>query len=341
MNSNNLLSEDRLREQLKVHDEQQKIQILSAYFEQGYHISPESVVAILSEQKNCYAFAKFLIEHESCTSIHLIHIFDYYVSSNEIYLKLVLQQKKITVTPEEYTMHKKRSFSNACSHIPDTVDKISIMQLILNNCSSLMTSEHLNCFYNRLIEASRTRKNTEKEIPYDIHNAMLQIVQHPNFKLEFRKSDLSPNVIKYILLTPHPFYFAATAGWMDIFMHFYLKENIPDEARNVAFLMLHKHGHDNLINQFAFDQFKLFGENKFVLFIAIALTNKLCERDVLVYTFGLFMNSVCSEIVSSLTTTGTLPEIYKNKKVTQPTLFAEVNEVKNTALSEENIILKL
>ena len=33
------------------------------------------------------------------------------------------------------------------------------------------------------------------------------------------------------------------------------------------------------------------------------------------------MNSVCSEIVSSLVTTGELPEIYKNKKVALPTLF--------------------
>ena len=189
-----------------------------------------------------------------------------------------MQQKKFSTSPEEYKKHAKQSFAYACSVIPDSVDEISFIKLVLENCSSLMTCDDLRCFSIKLMNFTRLMQIKNVNTPLDdksisrVHDAMLLIVKHSEYENTYRESELSPSVLNYNLrINPNPFYFAASFGWMDIFMHFYLHAETPDEARSIAFLTLHKYGYNDLINQFAFDQFKLFAETRFALFIAIAL----------------------------------------------------------------------
>jgi hypothetical protein len=333
-------------------DVSQKIKLLNQYLNDGFLLKPVDAPALIKQYEAYPDLIRFFIQHEACTSLHLIHIF----KNRHVYMEyatLCLNQEKFTAYPMEYITHAGESFSDSClAHLknasanhaarePDAV--IDFIQLFLTIRPTLITSIDLTSLYLNIInwytsKAIHSNLNHQsftiddadtdaKKSMFVLQEALILIINHKEFQFlpeerQYRYASTDTTAQRNTFYSSnYGLYFGAKNGCKKIFDTYYIHEDTPSDAKKFALMHLKEHGHSALLDDITYPLFQAgYYDIRLVTFI-FAMNELAINKDIQHYTLTFCLKIISLECSSTLLNTFRLPPTYKMK--TPLTLFKQ------------------
>ena len=314
---NNQLFQSTMTKVHQLTDPQRKIEILEHVFNNGLQIKPVDTYWMGWD----IVTIKFFINHESCTTEHLIHLFENckYDPASSL---LCIEHPKFPTCRDEYIKHRGRSLSSTFSDYFNNISDIkyqgylaNLIQLVFKKCPQLLNQKELKSLEENLHVYS---KEIEKKKEEDM---LFHISSHPEYTFVLSEFDLK-------CAKNHPssytFYLAAKNGYKEIFYLFYFHQDTPDEAKKYAIQLLCENSQTNLIKNISYLVVRSHHEiNLLTFYISMMRSeNQLLHNmnELILLIMNTFIKAELLECNSSMQDTYKLPAYYKNTKII-PTLF--------------------
>jgi hypothetical protein len=217
-----------------------KITILKNGLENGFRLSPEDMDLLLTIRnwRQFPEMIKYYFDHDSCTTEHIMNLFNQCHFSNGNYYDLdcvFIQHEKFPNTREEYFQYRGEEISSITYREGE-------IALVMNNKPDLCESYDLI----KMAGYCMSMYYDDDSNKTSLHKTLLLIFNHPEFPFLYSSAEYKLKILDFKF--KNPLYWAAENKLYDIYNLFYFHEDTLDLARKHSFTFFKNTKNLNIIS---------------------------------------------------------------------------------------------